>query len=208
MCDKMNITTERLRNLIDKTGQTREYIAQNIGCDTSMVTKHYNGSRNITVDYVVKYAKHFSVSTDYLLGLTNAETTDKDIRYICDYTGLTEDAVILIKTSFEHVTPICQVINTLSKTTEGRNILYSTFAQVGIYKKTCIEATNRIKEVTPTNYESCNIVLDKKELERYKAENSFRDLLNYFTNVEEEYIKQNRYNYDCIAIDKKLEKLF
>ena len=93
MCDKINITTERLKKLIEETGQTREFIANSIGCDTSMVTKHYNGSRNITVDYVVKYAKHFGVSTDYLLGVSAAQTNDKDISYICDYIGLSVGAV-------------------------------------------------------------------------------------------------------------------
>ena len=106
MCDKINITTERLKKLIDETGQTREYIAQDISCDTSMVTKHYNGSRNITVDYVIKYAKHFGVSTDYLLGVSAAQTNDKDIEYICDYIGLSVEAVEELHQCTEKLFPL------------------------------------------------------------------------------------------------------
>lgn len=38
--------------------------------------------------YFLKIARYFNVSTDYLLGLTDAPTTDKDEQYICDYTGI------------------------------------------------------------------------------------------------------------------------
>ena len=93
---KNTVVLERLKKLIDTT--TREEIGKGIGCDTSMITKHYNGNREITVDFLVKYANYFHVSADYLLGLTDSQTpikTDKGqlIRSICDYTGLSEEAV-------------------------------------------------------------------------------------------------------------------
>lgn len=93
MCDKTDMTVQRLRKLIDDTGLARQDIADEIGCDVSTITKHYNGTRNITTDFIVMYAKYFKVSTDYLLGMTDAKTTDKDRRYITDVTGLSEGAV-------------------------------------------------------------------------------------------------------------------
>ena len=93
MCDKTDMTVQRLRKLIDDTGLARQEIADRIGCDVSTITKHYNGTRNITTDFIVMYAKYFEISTDYLLGMTDAKTTDKDRRYITDVTGLSEDAV-------------------------------------------------------------------------------------------------------------------
>lgn len=93
MCDKTDMTVQRLRKLIDDTGLARQDIANEIGCDVSTITKHYNGTRNITTDFIVMYAKYFKVSTDYLLGMTDAKTTDKDRRYITDVTGLSDDAI-------------------------------------------------------------------------------------------------------------------
>lgn len=93
MCDKTDMTVQRLRKLIDDTGLARQEIADEIGCDVSTITKHYNGTRNITTDFIVMYTKYFKVSTDYLLGMTDAKTTDKDRRYITDVTGLSEGAV-------------------------------------------------------------------------------------------------------------------
>ena len=92
MCDK-NITTVRLRQLIENSGKTRKEIAEQLKCDTSTITKHYNGDRDITTDFLIKYANLFDVSADYLLGLSDTATTDKDIQFICKYTGLSERAI-------------------------------------------------------------------------------------------------------------------
>ena len=50
MCDK-NITTVRLRQLIENSGKTRKESAEQLKCDTSTITKHYNGDRDITTDF-------------------------------------------------------------------------------------------------------------------------------------------------------------
>ena len=71
MSDKNIIDLQNFRALVDK--KTREEIAKGIGCDTSLVTKHYNGDRNITLEYAIKYAKFFDVSVDYLIGLTDTK---------------------------------------------------------------------------------------------------------------------------------------
>lgn len=63
-------TTRRLRDLIDNSGKLRQQIAKDLKCDASTITKHYNGDRGINADFIVKYAKYFNVSADYLLGLS------------------------------------------------------------------------------------------------------------------------------------------
>lgn len=90
---KKSIITDRFRNLVDKSEYTREAIASATGLDTSTVTKYYNGDRQLTIDAVKKFSTYFNVSADYLLGLSDAATNDKDLQFICDYTGLSEEAV-------------------------------------------------------------------------------------------------------------------
>lgn len=92
MSDKNLIRIDRLRNLIDGI-PARQYIADEIDCDVSLITKHYNGQRTVTIDYLVKYANYFGVSTDYLLGLADPATRDPKIKAICEYTGLSETAI-------------------------------------------------------------------------------------------------------------------
>lgn len=84
-------TLLRFRDLVDNN--SRKSIAKALKCDVSTIAKHYNGERDISSSFVVKYAEFFHVSTDYLLGLTAASTTDKDVRYVCNYTGLSEASI-------------------------------------------------------------------------------------------------------------------
>lgn len=86
------VNIDRLQKLID-TEKSRNTIAQNIGCDVSTITKHYNGDRIVTIDFLKKYADYFDVSADYLLGLADVPTTDKDLQFVCDYTGLSQATI-------------------------------------------------------------------------------------------------------------------
>ena len=93
MCEKNGVKLERFKRLVEESKKTRQMIAQDIGCDTSTVTKQYNGDMKISVDYLVKYARYFGVSADYLLGLSGAATADEGERYISEKTGLTVQSI-------------------------------------------------------------------------------------------------------------------
>ena len=118
MCDKKDITVERLRRLIDETGLARQAIADEMGCDVSTVTKHYNGTRNLTIDFIAMYARYFNVSSDYLLGLSEVRTVSPDTAMICRVTGLDDKAVRTLSeinepTSFESPKEIIKTFNYL-----------------------------------------------------------------------------------------------
>ncbi len=118
MCDKKDITVERLRRLIDETGLARQAIADEMGCDVSTVTKHYNGTRNLTIDFIAMYARYFNVSSDYLLGLSEVRTVSPDTAMICRVTGLDDKAVQTLSeinepTSFESPKKIIKTLNYL-----------------------------------------------------------------------------------------------
>lgn len=72
----------RFRELVDKEksrdSMSKKMAEQGLSCNTSTITKHYNGDRCISTEYVIKYAKYFGVSTDYLLGLSNVPVIADD----------------------------------------------------------------------------------------------------------------------------------
>lgn len=72
---------------------TQEDIAEFLNLSRATITNYESGKRSPDYDTLIKLAKKYNVTTDYLLGLTEAETTDKDKRYICDYTGLSVETV-------------------------------------------------------------------------------------------------------------------
>jgi transcriptional regulator with XRE-family HTH domain len=52
-----------------------------------------NDLKTPTIDALAKIASYFKVSADYLLGLSQAQTTNIELKAICEYTGLSEDAL-------------------------------------------------------------------------------------------------------------------
>lgn len=99
MSDKKTVSNavciDRLRELIDAKSSRQEIASDPImDCDVSLITKHYNGDRVITIDFLKKYCEYFKVSADYLLGLSDSVLSpDNPIRFINDYTGLCDDAI-------------------------------------------------------------------------------------------------------------------
>lgn len=87
-------------NLITIRGsQTQEEIAKIIGIKAT----NYNtieakkGERHLRDFQLIKLAKHYNTSTDYLLGLTNVKTPDITTKTICNEYGLTEESLNIIK---------------------------------------------------------------------------------------------------------------
>ena len=64
-----------------------------LGVTDNTVSYFYNGRLKPNIEQIIEIAKFFNVSTDYLLGLSDVPTTDKDLQYICDYTGLDKSRI-------------------------------------------------------------------------------------------------------------------
>ena len=88
-----NSFAERLTQLRNEKGLKREDVAKALGCSISAVGNYENGNRTPDFDGLVALADLFTTTTDYLLGRTDVKTDDKDLKFICDYTGLSEKAV-------------------------------------------------------------------------------------------------------------------
>ena len=102
--EKRNINEDfgnRLREIIEKrkkeTGQNLRAVAKDLDVSLGVLSDWQNGNKTPRGDSIAKLAKYFGVSADYLLGLTEAQTVDTDLRAVADYTGLTENAILALK---------------------------------------------------------------------------------------------------------------
>lgn len=57
--------------------------------------------RSVGYDKIAALAKHYGVSSDYLLGLSPYPTTNKDLEFVCNYTGLNEKSVKYLRSLLE-----------------------------------------------------------------------------------------------------------
>lgn len=62
---------ERIRNLREDSDKTQIQVSQYLFCDQSLYSKYERGLRDVPVSVIIKLAKLYDTSTDYILGLTN-----------------------------------------------------------------------------------------------------------------------------------------
>lgn len=72
---------------------TQQEIADKVGTSRQNVGKWLSGITSPDISALSKISTAYNVSTDYLLGLTQAKTTNVGLKSICDYTRLSEKAV-------------------------------------------------------------------------------------------------------------------
>lgn len=78
----------KLRSLRIEKNLTQKQVADRIGLAISAVSSYESGSRYPTYDTLIKLARMFHVSTDYLLGIADKRNID--------VTGLDDEDVGLI----------------------------------------------------------------------------------------------------------------
>ena len=96
---KESSIAERIRWLRTSRGMEQEELASKIGV-TRKTINVYEGEKNkkgIPTDIIKEIANVFNVTTDYLLGLTDLESTDITYKKIHKVIGLTDDAISILQ---------------------------------------------------------------------------------------------------------------
>ena len=83
----------KIEELLKNNEKKQKDLAKHLSISSNIVSYWCNGTRKPNINQIVQISEYFNVSTDYLIGLSNTPTTDKDIQFICDYTGLTKESV-------------------------------------------------------------------------------------------------------------------
>lgn len=60
----------RIRNLREDSDRTQKEVAEYLFCDQSLYSKYERGIRDVPVNIIIKLARLYNTSTDYILGLT------------------------------------------------------------------------------------------------------------------------------------------
>ncbi|MBE6851740.1 MAG: helix-turn-helix transcriptional regulator [Ruminococcus sp.] len=68
----------RIRNLREDNDKTQREIAEYLFCDQSLYSKYERGLRDVPVEIIIRLAKLYHTSTDYILGLTDCKTPYDD----------------------------------------------------------------------------------------------------------------------------------
>lgn len=91
-----NTLSERLEECRKKKGVKQIEVADRLNVHRSMISHYESGTRKPNLEGLIMLADFYNVSLDYLVGRTDTPTTDKDLRFVCDYTGLSDKTVTLL----------------------------------------------------------------------------------------------------------------
>ena len=96
-CKTQSPFTDIFRGLI--INETQQEVANRVGVSRQNVGKWLSGETTPDINTLGKIADAYGVSTDYLLGRTSVKSTDIELKAVCEYIGLSENAVMKIRSA-------------------------------------------------------------------------------------------------------------
>lgn len=89
----------RLSKIMKERQVSQEKLANALGVKRQTVSLYKTGQSSPNAEQLCKIAKFFNISSDWLLGISEAKSPDSDIQQICKQTGLSEDIVKYLQLS-------------------------------------------------------------------------------------------------------------
>lgn len=90
------IIGSRIKSALAMNNTLQRELAKQLNVQENIVSYWCKGNRTPNTSQIIQIANYLNVSTDYLLGVTDVATTDKDLKFVCDYTGLKEETIKLL----------------------------------------------------------------------------------------------------------------
>lgn len=87
------IIGQRINEALAFRNVKQKELAKELGVKDNVVSYWCSGSRVPNVQQIMQISNILNVSADYLIGLSEAKTNIIELKAICDYTGLSEEAV-------------------------------------------------------------------------------------------------------------------
>lgn len=150
------ILGKRLEKARKNKGYTQSDIAEKLSVKRESVSQWEHGERDIKASQLIELANILDVSADYLLGLSDMEIYDADIKSVSKFLGISETLALSLQVNFEEIVEsedasgilkaiewifyngvICDIADSILLFREemDKNILFSTNAIIEEKKK-------------------------------------------------------------------------
>lgn len=165
---------ERLKKLREDKGEKQQDVANAILVDRTVISFFERNERKPDVDKLIALAKHFDVTTDFLLCCSDVKKTDTTLQAVSKYIGLSDEAIKNIKLVDKKLDAI-GLLDTF--------ICSSTFLNMMIaFDDAAASMRNSYREIEDLELE---IEKTKKEMEELKKDGYDDDELeNYYNEIE------------------------
>lgn len=134
---------KKLQLLREAKGKTQAEVAEELGLKSRETVKQWESwDRHIKARDLKKLAEYYDVSSDYLLGISDVVTSDPDIRKVCEFTNLSDRAVMNLH-DIEGLTDIIFAIGEDYETAEGPRDITDALSRM-LENKSGIEFINAL----------------------------------------------------------------
>lgn len=151
----------RINTLLAKNGKRQKDLAQYLGVKDNTISYFISGTRTPNTEQIKKIATFFNTSADYLLGMCSEPSNDKDVLFVCDYTGLSSGAVDELRES-----------NKIMVESEYKVILSDFIEQqkLSILIANCVEYRKQVNKLTELQKKDVNLACMRDKLQALCAD--------------------------------------
>lgn len=187
--EKLMQFAERFNKL--RGDMTQAQFAEFLGISRPTIGFYENGTRLPDAFVLKQIAQKCNVSSDYLLGLTDAPTNDKDLQFVSDYTGLSVEAIEVI----QRLQSRCDCTNNIVVAKDFSKLILCA----SIYEQLVQRATNLLGSPVDENDFDC-------VSERFDSLADVRRKIRYEEfNITEIFIKMFRETFKPTELDENFE---
>ncbi len=175
---------------------TQIQFAEKMNCNRQKIADWERGKSTPSADDIILLCKQFNVSADYILGLSDTPTNDKDLQFVCEYTNLSEVSVNSLHSSW--APSVSDIIDFLLGTTsyhgfwefchelrkyrmQYRELLEDRESIINDKSRKPCSSDELIKAIE--HYDSLQ---DSKDLCEFKLQKLFTNMLNSYCESEVE----------------------
>lgn len=87
----------RLSEIMEERGVSQEKLAKALGVKRQTVSLYKTGQSSPNAGQLRKISEFFEISSDWLLGMSDVKSQDENLQSTCEYTGLSESALLVIR---------------------------------------------------------------------------------------------------------------
>lgn len=206
--DTMEYFSERLKKLREEKGISQTELGEALGISRSSISFYEKSERVPDIELLSDMARYFEVPVDYLLGLSNAKSTNEpELKAICDYTGLNEHSVCkLHDLSQEKDNYKIDFFNTTLTYATCPGIDISLLQSLFLYKYNMVVLN---KELIKIKEKLENLKIDIKQCENNTERENILLSTEHFVDVID-HIKRTckMFRYDCIESFSGILRLY
>lgn len=170
---------QRINAALAERNVKQKELAKHLGIQDNTVSYWCKGERTPNTEQIINISELLNVSADYLLGLSEVKTTDKDIQFVCDYTGLSDKAVKMLNRcasavdddddSMKFFMSMCRIINHVLESHYFYTAIENYNSFLELWKSIVDRFYPKAKDDALTDFLDLGKELKEARMERFEA---------------------------------------